>query len=156
MNHKMALPKYKDKKGESSPRAGQVMILTTLAIGGTILGAATIAGLLIVYQIRATTDLADSAKAVFAADAGIEWQLYNYFIGTTSTPNPIPQQPNFLSYSDIQLTVTCLDDSSVVVNCDTIGNSSATAIKSVGTHGNSSRAFLVFIQGVTSTFPTPP
>ena len=134
------------------PRKGQVMIMATLAIGGTILGAATIAGLLVVYQIRQTTDLADSAKAIFIADAGIEWQLYNYFRGTTSTPNPIPRQPDFSSYSGIRLDVTCLDDSGTELpDCGTLGNSSATAIKSVGTYRNSSRAFLLFIQGVTST-----
>ncbi|MBI2033628.1 MAG: hypothetical protein HYT13_00835 [Candidatus Liptonbacteria bacterium] len=148
---------YKNKQSEKRSRSkvsGQVMIMTTLAIGGTILGAATIAGLLVVYQIRATTDLADSAKVIFAADAGIEWKLYNYFKGTTSTPNPLPQ-PDFLSSSDIRLTVACLDDSFTEIDCGTLGNSSATAIKSVGTYKNSSRAFFVFIQGVTSTFPTP-
>ena len=133
-------------------KKGQVMIMTTLAIGGTILGAATIAGLLIVYQIRATTDSADSAKAIFAADAGIEWQLYNYFRDTTSMPNPLPE-PVF-TYA-VDLDAVCLDDAFAEIDCGTLGNSSATAIKSVGTYGNSSRAFLVFIQGVTSTFPLP-
>lgn len=131
------------------------MIMTTLAIGGTILGAATIAGLLMVYQIRAASDLSDSAKAIFAADTGIEWRLYNYFIGTTSTPNPLPP-PNFSSARDIQLTVVCLNDSLNEIDCGTVGSSSAKAIKSVGTYRNSSRAFFVFIQGVTSTYPTPP
>jgi hypothetical protein len=54
-------------------RSGQVMILTVLALGGTILGAATVASLLVVYQIRQSTDLANSARAIFAADTGIEW-----------------------------------------------------------------------------------
>ena len=134
------------------PRKGQVMIMTTLAIGGTILGAATIAGLLVLYQIRATTDFADSARAIFAADAGIEWQLYNYFNGTTSTPNPL-DPPIFTSASNIRLSVACLDDSSAEIDCGTLDNSSATAIFSVGTSRNSSRAVFVFIQGITSTPP---
>ena len=145
--NKMALLKYKNKKWQ---RSGQVMIMTTLAIGGTILGAATIAGLLVVYQIRATTDLADSAKAIFAADAGIEWQLYNYFRDTAIMPDPLLEPVFTPSLSNIQLNVDCFDDSGAKIDdCGTLGNSSATAIKSVGTYGNSSRAFFISIQGVT-------
>ena len=39
-------------------RSGQVMIITILALGGTLLGATTVAGLLTLYQIRNSTDLA--------------------------------------------------------------------------------------------------
>ena len=46
------------------------MLLAVLTLGATMLGATTIAGLLMVYQIRQTTDFENSAKAVFAADAG--------------------------------------------------------------------------------------
>lgn len=137
----------KPKTYNLKPLSGQVMIMTTLAIGGTILGAATIAGLLVVYQIRATTDLADSAKAVFAADAGIEWQLYNYF--STSTLNHLPQPVFDINLSGIRLNAVCLKDSGEETDCETFGNSSATAIKSVGTYGNSSRAFFTFIEGAT-------
>lgn len=57
------------------------MILAVLALGGAILGATTIAGLLMTYQIRQTTDAANSAKAIFAADMGLECGLYNRFKG---------------------------------------------------------------------------
>ena len=48
------------------------MILTVLALGGAVLGATTVAGLLMLYQLRQTSDMANSARAIFAADAGTE------------------------------------------------------------------------------------
>lgn len=58
---------------------GQVMLITVLVLSGTLLTATTIAGLLMLYQIRQTTDVINSTKAVFAADAGMEWRLYKFF-----------------------------------------------------------------------------
>lgn len=58
-------------------RSGQAMLLTVIALGGTLLGATTIAGLLMLYQIRQSTDLKDSTKAIFAADAGLEMAGYH-------------------------------------------------------------------------------
>ena len=58
---------------------GQVMLLTVLIVSGTILGATTIAGLLMVYQIRQATNFGESLQALFAADTGLEWQLYRKF-----------------------------------------------------------------------------
>ena len=55
------------------------MLIAVLTLGGAILGATTLAGLLMLYQIRATTDTENSAKAIFAADAGVNWALYSYF-----------------------------------------------------------------------------
>lgn len=55
---------------------GQVMLITILALSGILLGATTIAGLLMAYQIRQAADITNSTKAIMAADAGIEWELY--------------------------------------------------------------------------------
>lgn len=55
------------------------MMLTVVAIGGTLLAATTVAGLLVVYQVRQSSDAVNSAKAIFAADAGIDWALYRLF-----------------------------------------------------------------------------
>ena len=52
--------------------AGQVMILSVMMLGGILLSSATVAGLLMLYQIKASNDVVNSAKAVFAADAGLE------------------------------------------------------------------------------------
>ena len=65
------------------------MLLSVLAISGTFLAVSAIAGLLMIYQIRRTTDFANSAKAIFAADAGVEAILYNKFNG-----NCIPSDPS--------------------------------------------------------------
>ena len=61
------------------------MLIAVLALGGAILGATAVAGLMTLYQIRAATDTANSAKAIFAADAGTEWALFNYYCGVDST-----------------------------------------------------------------------
>ncbi len=55
------------------------MLLTVLALSATIIGATTIAGLLTLYQIRQSSDIANSTKAIYAADAGLEWQLYRFY-----------------------------------------------------------------------------
>ncbi len=53
-------------------RSGQVIILVVVTLGGILLSAASISGILLLYQIRNTNDAVNSAKAIFAADAGIE------------------------------------------------------------------------------------
>ena len=58
---------------------GQVMLMTVLIMSGTILGATTIAGLLTLYQIRQSANISDSTKAIYAADAGIEYELFRIF-----------------------------------------------------------------------------
>jgi hypothetical protein len=58
---------------------GQVMLLTVLIVSGTVLGATTVAGLLMVYQMRQATNFGESLQALFAADTGLEWQLYRKF-----------------------------------------------------------------------------
>lgn len=55
------------------------MLVTVLAMSGTLLGATAIAGYLMLNQIRQTTDVVNSTKAIFAADAGLEWRIYKFF-----------------------------------------------------------------------------
>lgn len=63
---------------------GQVMILTTVIIGGLILSASVVAGFLMFYQLQQMNDAVASGMAVFATDAGVEHALYCYF----KEPNP--------------------------------------------------------------------
>lgn len=56
--------------------SGQVMIISVMILGGILLGAAGISGLLMIFQIRAANDAVNSAKAFFAADTGIEAGSY--------------------------------------------------------------------------------
>lgn len=67
---------------------GQVILLTVLVLSGSILGASAIAGYLMLLSIRGATDLGSSAKAISAADAGIEWELFRSF-KDSNQPSPV-------------------------------------------------------------------
>ena len=54
------------------------MLLTVVILSGTLLSATTIAGLLMLYQIRQSVDIANSTKAFYAADSGLEQRLYQF------------------------------------------------------------------------------
>lgn len=107
------------------------MIMTVLALGGTLLGATAIAGLLMVYQLHSTSDVGNSAKAIFAADTGIEWGIYQFFKPTSTDPAPV------LS-NGATFTVTCYDVSSAEISCR---NASTVTVHSVGQSHGSYRAF---------------
>lgn len=107
-------------------RKGQAILLTLIAIGGILAGATTIAGTLVVYQLRQSSDAANSAKAIFAADAGIEWGLYQFF-----KLAPSDQAPAFTNGATF--TLTCLPDNDCM-------SSSTVSIKSLGRSGNVGRA----------------
>jgi hypothetical protein len=121
-------------------KAGQVMVLTVLALGGTILGATTVAGLLMLYQVRQATDLGNSARAIFAADAGMEQSFFNIFCKgdeSKSSYCPAPEFPVRFS-NGAAVKVTCYDDSgSVLPTCDETTRN----VRAVGSAGNASRAF---------------
>jgi hypothetical protein len=128
-----------------SPTAnsGQAMILAVLTLGGAILGVTAIAGLLMLYQIRQSTDFQNSAKSIFAADAGVELALENYFrheggpLGTLS--------------NGALVEVTCYDSSdTALATCD---DASAAYAISKGTAGDTKRAFLVELTSATTTLP---
>lgn len=140
-------------KSGQAPRhnSGQAMLLTVLALGGTILGATTIAGLLMLYQIRQTTDMANSAKAIYAADAGVEVGLYNFFCVPQSGGCQLPQ--NYPRFSNgAALSLICFDDNDRSrqeprVDCYTAaGLASTTSMRSIGQSGDSARAFLLTLQ----------
>lgn len=107
-------------------RSGQVMLLSVLALGATILGVTTIAGLLMIFQLRQTVNISDSAKAIYAADAGIEWAFYDFVCradpGDEKECVPLPAFTNGAS-------VTVTNDGA--------------SIKAIGSAGKASRAFLI-------------
>lgn len=51
---------------------GQAMLLSVLMLGGAFLSAAVVAGFLMFHQARSANDVVNSAKAIFASEAGIE------------------------------------------------------------------------------------
>ena len=111
-------------------KGGQAMILTVVALGATLLGATTIAGLLTVYQIRQTTDFGNSAKAIFAADTGIEWGLYQFF-----KPTGVAVAPVFSNNASVRL--VCMDRGSMSIPCT---SSSTASFHSVGVSARAIRA----------------
>lgn len=65
------------------------MIMVIIMIGGLLLSATAIAGILMIYQIRQANDAASSAQAFFAADAALEWQLAVTYAGYNGNENPL-------------------------------------------------------------------
>ena len=64
------------------------MVLSVMMLGGILLGVSTFAGLLMVYQVRQANDALNSVKAIFAADAGIEWRIYTIYKATSTLIEP--------------------------------------------------------------------
>ena len=58
---------------------GQVMLVTVLILGGIIIGTTAIAGYITTLRIKQAGSAAYSAKAIFAADAGLERAFYHCF-----------------------------------------------------------------------------
>ena len=121
------------------------MILAVLMLGGAMLGVTAIAGLLMLYQIRQSTDYENSAKAIFAADAGVEWALQSYF---KPPAGPLPGSPPGTLENGAVVSVTCYDNTNSPVACS---NPSSTYAISEGSAGGTKRAFFVGMS--TSTFP---
>lgn len=97
---------------------GQTMILTVLSLGGTMLGATTIAGLLMLYQLRQATDMASSAKAIFAADAGIEWAIYCLLNSDDAKcPPPSSNNPLVLDDNVTNFFSSCYGEGNVYLSC---------------------------------------
>jgi len=113
----------------SNQTKGQAMLLTVLVLGGSILAASTVAGYLTLLKIRTSSDVANSGKAVFAADTGIEWELYKAF---KKSDYPQPLFSNGATF----------DSSNDGEN-----------IKSVGESGNVFRAFEIGIAGAANPLP---
>lgn len=58
-----------------SVRGGQSMIMTVLLLSGAILGATSIVGLLLVYEVRHSGNISNSTRALSAADSGLQCAL---------------------------------------------------------------------------------
>ncbi len=119
------------------------MILTVLALGGTILGATTIAGLLMLYQLRQTTDMANSARAIFAADAGTEKAFYDLFCANDSSKLPCPS-PDLTFQNGASVQIVCYDGSGNIISpCPDKSGTPVKRIRTLGHAGDSYRAFEV-------------
>lgn len=118
------MEKANSKNKGQAPR-GQVMLLSALLIGGSILAATSVAGYLMLLQIRQSTNIANSAKAITAASTGIDWALYQRKEGIDFTSPFTLEGDYFSNGSRVRITKT------------------GTLISSVGNAGESYRAFSV-------------
>lgn len=66
---------------------GQAMILSIVLLGALLLSASAIAGLLTIFQIRQANNVVNSTKAIFAADAALEWATYACYSESLCDPN---------------------------------------------------------------------
>jgi len=131
MNHQEGEPLNRSITAHLA-NSGQAMLITVLTIGAVLLGATSIAGLLMVYQLRQNSDFANSAKAIFAADAGLEWGLY---ASGPMVGQPLPSLPTFANGASVE--VTCYDGVGNALDCN---SDSVRRIRAVGKSARSSRA----------------
>lgn len=121
------------------------MLLVVLTLGGTMLGVTTVAGLLMLYQIRQATTFRSSAQSVFAADAGSEWALYGYFQGQN-----VPLPGGGTLSNGAVVSVSCYDASDNISPCTATSSIDAIA---KGAAGDTKRAFLATFSGASGTLP---
>ncbi len=69
---------------------GQVLLFSVLILSGALLSVTVIAGLLTLYQLRQAGDVARSAQAIYAADAGLEMEFYRWFKDFDNCHAPSP------------------------------------------------------------------
>jgi hypothetical protein len=117
-----------NNKNSINGNRGQAMLLTVLVLGGSILAASTIAGYLMLLKIRESSDITNSTRAIYAADTGVEWELYKYF------KNDGYAKPTFSNGASFNAT-------------------EEQTIKVVGQAGNAFRAFEISFGTGTSTSP---
>lgn len=137
------------------------MLIAVLSLGGAILGATTVAGLLMLYQIRATTDTTNSAKVIFAADAGTEWALFDHYCGSATPERCDNLQvasgaadnalPSFADPTTI-IQVNCYGNYATTGATTTCSNASTVVAISSGIANGSERAFFIGLSGAT-TYP---
>ncbi len=144
-------------RAEAHTRRGQAMLIAVLSLGGAMLAATTIAGLLILYQLRATTNSVNSSESIFAADTGIQWELFNYYCITDPTglsgrgtcpPASVTSTP---FQNGASISATCYDANNNQIGCDNAASTSY--VVSRATALNTSRAFYLLVTAATSTFP---
>lgn len=63
------------------------MLISSFVIASALLVVTTISGMLTVFNLRQIGNYVNSMKAIYAADSGIEWWLYNQF---NNLPGPGP------------------------------------------------------------------
>jgi hypothetical protein len=126
----MPIEKMTNKKSQiTKSMSGQAMLIIVVILGSSMLGIATIAGYISLQKIKSATEISDSTKAIYAADAGVEWCLYNKFgpNGTSTFDCTNPNPMTFSNDSDVQ-----------VIEANNV-------VRTIGHSFNSYRAFGIFL-----------
>ncbi|OGM94256.1 hypothetical protein A2610_03060 [Candidatus Wolfebacteria bacterium RIFOXYD1_FULL_48_65] len=58
---------------------GQAMILTVLVLSSIVLSLSSIGGYLMLVRLRISSDIGNTMRAIYIADAGLECEAYNHF-----------------------------------------------------------------------------
>lgn len=58
---------------------GQSMILTVMVLSSAVLALSAIGGYMMLLRLRINSDIVNTTKAIYVADAGIECEAYNQF-----------------------------------------------------------------------------
>lgn len=67
------------KKHTRKSYDGQALLIVVVFMGAIMLGISVISGYLFTQRLKTSIDIKHSTQAIFAADAGIEEQLYDIF-----------------------------------------------------------------------------
>ena len=142
---------------------GQVMLLTVLVLSACFLSFPFVAGLLTFYQLRQAGSVVNSVKAIYAAETGLELELYRWYkerdichgLPLPSPPSGALQwnpDPTLYPVSPLCYPSPTLQNSAGYETTITYrlfnqgGSASVTtlqSIKSTGQAGNAARAFQV-------------
>lgn len=122
-------------------KKGQIMILSVLLLSAAILGATTVASMIVLFQLKRTSGAEHSARAIFAADAGVEEVLYRYFGG--GCPPLLTQDANYFEIGTDQFDI----DVSYQAEID-CGDPSGDSAESLGESNQAHRAFGLSLGGM--------
>lgn len=109
--------------------------MTVVVFSGIMIGTTVIAGTLMRNQIRQTVGVIQSNQALYAADSGLEWELYRFFVNDSAS-QPTITLPG-VSFQ------TC---SPVGAICPGPFATATGTIRSIGSSGKASRAFEVIFE----------
>lgn len=110
---------------------GQMILLAVIIISSAVFISSAIGGYLMINKIKSVSKIVDLTKAIYAADAGIECELYNTFVEAVDPNKMINCQE--LDFSD-NLT-------SVKTSTSTDSNGIINQIRSTGHSNKSFRSF---------------
>lgn len=63
-------------------------MMSVMVLGGIMISATVIAGILTRFQVSQVTDAVGSAQALFVGDAGVEFSAWSFFQSPDSEVNP--------------------------------------------------------------------